>query len=534
MTASSHERRHGGASAVLVLGMCLVLTSSQQATSGGVTIITHGLNGDTDGWVTGMAEQIPDYERFVGTNHSTYHVYFFSSGGSYYLTADRDAGSAPATLESGEIILKLDWRQLADGNSYNTYQIASAVVPALLSTNFISELGGRALAEFPIHLIGHSRGGSLACEISRQLGTNGIWVDHLTTLDPHPLNNDGFNDFLYSAVDAPARTYANVLFHDNCWQHLNLFVNGESVAGAYIHQLSNLSGGYGGLTGSHSDVHLWYHATLDWRTPASDTEASVTSTERQSWWVAYENQGFLAGYYYSLIGGGDRTSTNRPVGPGYPAIRDGYNQSWELGAGTSDNRTALPANNGDWPNVLKFSRATTNAVIQGGIMPVAFYYQWARSNAELATLNIYLDDDLNPLNTNQTELAQIPVPGTGAAFVGLAGTNLMLFASNATPGLHAVLAKITGAGRTRYLYAPEWVEIIPVRQPPLLDIARVDSTQCRIGVNGLPGQTVVLEFSTNLQTWSKLATNTLATNRWEYVDVPSGEPGTRYYRGVLP
>jgi hypothetical protein len=534
MAAFPHESRRGRAHAVFVLGICLWLTGSDRASGAGVTIITHGLNGDTDGWVTGMANRVPNYERFVGTNYSTYHVYFTNSVGSNYLTAARDAGGEPLSPESGEIILKLDWRQFADGYLSNTYQVASAVVPSLLSTNFISELGGHALVELPIHVIGHSRGGSLACELTRQLGTNGIWIDHLTTLDPHPLNNDGFNDFLYSAVDAPARTYANVLFHDNYWQQLNLFVYGEKVAGAYVRQLDNLNGGYGGLAGSHSDVHLWYHATLDWRTPASDTEASVTSTERQNWWTAYENQGFLAGFRYSLIAGGDRTSTDRPVGPGYPAIRDGYNQWWDLGAGTSSNRTVLSANNGNWPNLVKFYRTTTNEVVQDGSMPVAFYYQWARSNSDLATLDIYLDDDLNPLNTNQTLIAQIPLPGTGASFVGVAGTNLTLFASNAAPGLYAVLAKISGAGRSRYLYAPEWVQVMASRQPPVLDIAMVDSTQYRIGLNGVPEQTVVLQFSTDLQTWTDLATNTLATNRWEYLDVPPGEPGTRYYRGVLP
>ena len=519
---------------VLIFGVCLVATGLPLAVSAGVTIITHGLNGNTDGWVKGMAERIPHYERFVGTNHSTYHVYFVSSGSSYLLTAARDAGSEPLSPESGEIILKLDWRQLADGNSYNTYQVAAAVVPALLSTNFIPELGGHALAEFPIHLIGHSRGGSLACELSRQLGTNGIWIDHLTTLDPHPLNNDGFSDFFYSAVDAPARTYVNVLFHDNFWQHLDLFVYGESVAGAYVRQLSSLDGGYSVPGSSHSDVHLWYHGTLDWRTPATDSEAWISNSQRQVWWKPSENQGLLAGLYYSLIGGGDRASTNRPVGGGYPAIREGFNQWWDLGAGVSGNRTALPTNNGNWPNLISFNRATTNQVIQGETMPVAFYYQWARTNSGSAILEIYLDDDLNPLNTNQTLIGTVLLPGTGTAFVGFGGTNLMLSASNAPPGLHTVLAKITGGGRTRYLYAPEWVEIIPPRQPPQLDIAKIDATHFQIGVNGLPSQTVILQFSTDLQTWTALATNTLATSRWDYVDIPSGEPGTRYYRGILP
>src|SRR5262245_59572499 len=212
--------------------------------AGGVTLITHGLNGNTDGWVSGMASRLTNYTRFPGTNSTCYEVYFFNNGGNYVVSAARSAGSPPPATDSGEIVIKLDWRDLANGFSFNTFQIAAAVVPEFLNTNFIPELGGHALAEFPMHLIGHSRGGSVICEMSRLLGTNGVWVDHLTTLDPHPLNNDGFNDaILYSAVDASARTYVNVLFHDNYWQNLNAFAYGEPVFGAFVRQLSNLNGG---------------------------------------------------------------------------------------------------------------------------------------------------------------------------------------------------------------------------------------------------------------------------------------------------
>ncbi len=515
--------------AALLVG--LWLSGTVQAAAG-VTLITHGLNGNVTGWVTGMATNVPSHPGFRGTNFSVYDMTFVpAGGGAFNLMATRTAGAHPTNASSGAIVVKLDWSELADGNSYDTYQVASAVTPALLNTNFISELGGHALAEFPLHFIGHSRGGSLFAEVSRRLGTNGIWVDHLTTLDPHPLNDPEFpfDGFLYDAVDAPANTYVNVLFHDNYWQNINSLVRGKAVAGAYVRRLTNLDGGN---SSPHSDVHLWYHATMQLTTPASDTEASVQATQRTTWWNAYEQRGTNAGFIYSRIGGADRTSTDQPLGGGFPMIRDGYNQWWDLGAGVANNRTALPANNGAWPNVIRVNRLTTNAVAQGAEMPVRFYYQWAQPNTSLATISIHLDADLNPLNANETLLVEIPVPGSGASAVNLSATNLVLATTNVAPGNYMVLAKITGTGRSRHLYAPEAVEVIAPQQPPTLDIVQLNATQVRIGVNGAPGQTVVLQSSINLQAWLPLATNTLTTSRWDYTNTVS--VGEQFYRGVLP
>ena len=163
-------------------------------------------------------------------------------------------------------------------------------------------------------------------------------------------------------------------------------------------------------------------------------------------------------------------------------------------------------------------------------MPVTFYYQWAKPGTNIATIQIYLDDDLNPLNGNQTLLREIPVPASGASFVNFTATNLTLAASNASPGYHAVFAKIAGGGRTRFLYAPELVQ---VAGPPTLGLVKLNATQYRVEVNGSVGQTIVLQSSTNFQSWLPLATNILATNFWFYTNTPPGVPVYRFYRGML-
>ncbi len=528
----------------LLCGALLFLSAfiPHSTKAAGVTIITHGLNGNADGWVTGMANEIPKYYRFTGTNYTFYKLYFYYNSG-YYLTYSRLGGSSPTNTDSGEIIVAFDWSQLADGNSYNTYQIASVMAQALMSTNFISEMNGHALCELPIHLIGHSRGGSLMCETSRLVGTNGVWVDHLTTLDPHPLNDVNFPlDFLlYSAVDAPCRTYQNVLFHDNCWEDIGLLVDGEPVAGAYVRYFTALSGGYENTTDehwAHSNVHLWYHGTLDFDNPATDGDPlgpTITSTERSAWWVPYEDYGsyagVFAGFYYSLIGGGNRMSAAMPVGQGFPAIVDGYNQNWDLGAGTlHPNRTPLTSNNGTWPNVIKFNVTGTNIVMAGQQIATKFYYQYGGAS-NYVTTQIYFDRDFNPYNTNSTLVIQGSLPNTGVSSVQPITASLNT--TNVPPGVYAIYAKMTDGVHTRYLYTPELVQILSSRQPPVLAISELSSTQFRISVTGVSSQTIVLQTSTNLQTWQSLATNTLTTSSWIYTNIVPNNFSKQFYRALL-
>jgi hypothetical protein len=499
--------------------------------SAGVTIITHGLNGNVDGWVLAMAGRMREYYRFPGATFTCYEIYFALTNSTYTPTWRRLDGPPPSAANSGEIVVKLDWRQLAN-NDYSTYQVAAAVAPRLLQTNFIAELNGHALAELPLHLIGHSRGGSLVCELSRLLGTNGVWVDHLTTLDPHPLNNDGFFDFPYTVVDASAQTYENVLFHDNYFQTLNFVFYGESVPGAYVRKLTNLDGGYGGAAASHSDVHLWYHGTVDLRVPADDSEATIGTAERQTWWTPAESSGLTAGFYYGLIGGGNRFSQSQPAGSGTGRIRDGYNQIWDLGAGTSNNRIFLPANNGNWPNVLRFNLAGTNLLAHGQSNTANIYVQWAKPASSNAVIGLYLDDDFNPYNGNERLAAEFNASGTTRNQVAFGALDFEVNAGNATPGEHSLFAVINGGGRSRYLYAPETVTVFTSFQPPRLAIATSTNSQVMVDVIGLPGQRVVLQDTADLRTWRSLTTNWLTTDRFRYSTNTSGAQA-RFYRAVL-
>jgi hypothetical protein len=517
------------------------------AKAAGVTIITHGFDSDVNGWVTAMAEQITNYASFPGTNSTTYQVTLTTDGTDYFYQWERAGGEAPSNTDSGEIIVKLDWSQMAgtddpldDPYDTSTYIVAEVASYVLLQTNIISELDGRALVEYPIHLVGHSRGGSLMNQISLILGTNGVWVDHLTTLDPHPFNNDGNDDFLYPTDASASNTWANVLFRDNYWQDIGSGTDpdGEPAAGAYNRHLTELDEGYNYtdlFSPYHSNVHLWYYGTIDWNTPASydypndDDSATIDAWMRSNWWSTDEGEGTNAGFEYSLIGGANRVSTEEPAGPGLPSIVDGYNQRWDFGAGNSTNRTVLPANNGTWPNIIKFDVTSTNVITAGSLIETGMYYQYA-GNSNL-TFSIWFDRDFNPYNGNSTLVQEWQAGSTGAGSVDYYA-NLALTTTNVPPGVYAIYGRVSDGAHTRYLYTQELVEIVSNQQPGL-GVAKLNSGRFVVSVNGVSGQTIVLEASADLHNWLGVATNTLASSNWSYTNgIPPNE-GQQFYRAVL-
>jgi hypothetical protein len=487
----------------------------------GVTLITHGNTGVTDGWVTGMAdalsgrlgENLPIFRIDVATNNS----------GVYVASLNGVSGGSPLVSASGEIVVKLDWRSLANFE-HITYSVANALAPALADTNLIPQLGGHALAEFPLHILGHSRGGSLVCELSQRLGEMGVWVDQVTTLDAHPINGD-----------APVAGYQNVLFAESYYQtdsFLNL-VNGEPIPVSHWRRQTSFGGGYTDFfSGTHSDVHLWYHGTIDLAAMTDDNDlGSINGTVRDTWWTTFEQKGTNAGFIYSRLGGGDRYVTNRPNGSNSSQVRDGINRNFELGLGVAPNRTALMFNTGAWPNVIRLDLLSTNPVPQGGEATLQIYYQWAQAGGSSMAVEVWRDADTNPLNGNEQLLMSGTSSGTTDTTVALGTIPVPIAATNAPVGSHRVFVKLVAGSRNRVLYAAQSLQVIAgLAVPPWLDIAATE-TGMLVGVNGSAGQTILLEMSGDLLNWSPAATNTLSDSRWE---IPFGSAETNeFFRAVL-
>jgi hypothetical protein len=497
------------------------------AQGGGVTLITHGFDANVTAWVIPMADKLAQYHNFPGTNCAEYEISITRTGSTYYASQIFLNGVPPLTSDSGEIIIALDWSTLSSG-SVPTTAIATQAVAALLSTTLIPALNGHPLAESPMHFIGHSRGGSVITEMARLLGAQGVWVDQMTTLDPDPVSLFG---------DPPMKNYANILFADNYWQDMGdgVFVpNGQSIPGAYNRQLTNLNGGY---SSSHSNTHLWYHGTIDLTTPITVDSATITSTQRQTWWTAAEEAGTNAGILYSLIGGGDRFSELEPSGAGNGRIIDGYNKVWDLGAGVAanpaTNRAALPFDNGAWPNLLRLDLATSNSITLGDPISLSFYYQFATSTAAVASVQFYLDPDVNPYNGNETAIYLTSFSGTGTNAVAHGAVNVTPNPLTMQPGLYSIFARITDGAGSRYLYAPEKVLLTSGREAPLLSNAEMQGGQFQFTVDGMPGQKVVVQASDDLAQWVPLATNTLSGTSFTFNDSDSGNHPGRFYRAVL-
>ena len=420
----------------------------------GVTLWAHGFNDTVDRWITAQADAIVTREDST-FDQSRYRITVTDpghDGGPLEVVNTDSSGSAPGALSTldPEIVLMLDWSDVAGtltpGGGYHrsTAAVAAAVAQRLTDPDLLSDLDSPVSA-LPLHLIGHSRGASLVGELAHQLGLQGVWVDQVTTLDPHPV--DGVLEPLlanYDFGDAPMIAWQNVVFWDNYWRtdgaH-SIDVTGEPVVDTADTQLSESVLANGGYLNEHLDVPLWYHGTIDTSTdpPANDGWVDVPN----AWYDDPHPARDSAGFAYSRIIGGQRSG-------------DGLLQ--ELGGEAV--RAEVDWSSATWPNLLAVSIARDDIrTVPGGEFPVQFDYQDADSAADVTFL---LEDDHNPLNGTGVVLETVEVATTSEA----AREQLQLTVPEVAAGVYPLLARIDDdAGRTRYSYARR--SIIVNRSPTL-------------------------------------------------------------------
>lgn len=451
-------RRHC-ATGFLLFSFALSLV--QHACGAGVTIITHGfewVEGFPD-WIGGMGEAVAERvpRRSSSDNVTWVHLTVYKDA-NQVISFD-SVVDEPAISYNGEVIVLIDWSDLAGLDVIgdfvvDTQELAAFLAPYLRTAPWLP--GGKPLAELPIHLIGHSRGASLVSELARLLGQNGIWVDQVTTLDPHPV--------CYLAwVDAPVTNYSNVLFADNYWQNFGTsscgaIVNAGIPSGFAVYGATNRfltvlgSGGCSGLNYRHSNVHLWYHGTVDLGTPSFDGACTITSAERSTWWLPSESQGANTGFKFSRLNGGTMAGTQntRP--------NTGLKQAGASRVPVTVTATGSSA----WDNIAIVDFVDDRQVQQGGTSSVHIY--WEDNKSLDGTIQIGLDTDSNPYNgvSGAPLVTQAPSTSNGDAQKSLS-------TSGVSPGTYYVYAKISNGTHTRYYYAHG--RLVVVANPDAVTVA---------------------------------------------------------------
>ncbi len=285
----------------------------------GVTIIVHGWDpgGFEPIWMTAMQNAIIDRS---GNTGKTGQITVSGQKGNLKATCTSWDFSAE---EAVEIVIKVDWSEIA--NHLTTGITAQEVAAVIAPKIYKGQNGYAPLSNLPIHLIGHSRGGGMVYELARLLGEKGITVDHLTSLDPHPLTEldpQGLDlpGEPGKIIDTSIILHDNIVFADNYWQDIS-WPKGEEVEGAYnrLWSLSegqtSLPGGYHNEAGyeylipgfgiynfsDHLNIILMYHGTIDLDTPVFNGNAILTHEERRIWFNDEEEEGAKTGFYFSRI-----------------------------------------------------------------------------------------------------------------------------------------------------------------------------------------------------------------------------------------
>ncbi len=310
----------------IVLGLALAVLATVVSSSpalAGTTIITHGftpVSPDPPNWTLTLGRAIlaadgdPSDCGAQGsqTPYGSLFVYDPSTG-----AWELECGS---TTPIGEIVLIYNWSQESDGFNIGGTQgfaeaAGDALYAALRDPQFPAAFSSVDPLADPVHFIGHSRGAVVNSDCAERLAAAGIAVDHVTTLDPHPV--DGTLDFpldLADWLDRAPVTWDNITFADNYWR-----ADGGGVAAVDFDGMSlptdvdlDIEGGIDGLFDidpplEHTEVHAWYHGTIDLTANDDGDGTPIDNDLFSDWWG---NSGIpdraATGFYHSAIVGGSR------------------------------------------------------------------------------------------------------------------------------------------------------------------------------------------------------------------------------------
>lgn len=382
----------------------------------GVTLLIHGHEGSIKGWIASAADAIAD--RVDGV--SQYVMKIGESGDNLAVKSFKLQNGPGLTKSStGEVVIKVDWTSVDNGD-YSTAEAGRVVADYLMASHGSTP----ALAELPIHLIGHSRGASLAVSMTRRLGRSGIWVDQATFLDPHPV--DGF----FGYGDTSMRVYDNVIFADNYWRddgnEFNFDPDGERVTGTYQGDLNNTVQ-KDHVISAHMAVTAYYHGTID-----DDAVANKDHPIFKSWYGNTSDKPARnrTGYYFSRLGGGERPK-----------------EGLIAGFGGTGQRSKTEKSGTQWSNAGDLELGGSSFKV-GQRLKLKFIRQ-DRDSA--GTVTIYLDKDRNPFNGDFTHTLRSATINRADE---MTATRMSTSTSNAPKGDCYVVVKTTDAsGHSRFVYS---------------------------------------------------------------------------------
>jgi hypothetical protein len=377
----------------------------------GVTLLTHGfqLSGDFPGWVNTLASAM--IARMDEASHTRWLV---NDVGTFTPPRDLTPAVDPMLIGSGERMITLDWADASNNSGIFDPLLPVQSIASRLVSPMTQATDLPPLAELPIHLMGHSRGGVVVGALARMLGEQGIWIDHVTLLDPAMSS--------YHGDQTPETIRSNTLFADRL--DASGTIGFWPITGTRLPTQSSVwSTSLGALDVGHTTVHTYYRGTVD----------SVSGTN--SWFTPPSAPGTRSemGYAFSRIAGGDRTLPGPRIGL-LPAL-----------GGSAADRPGVAMSGPQWPNVAHVRIDGSNTITAGDSATVRFLYG-DRDSASTAT--IYLDLDDNPYNTTGGyELGSVSLPQAemqeGTAKIATAGLD---------PGTYRLFVKITDGERTRYSY----------------------------------------------------------------------------------